>query len=260
MGIATIIQWFPSFLLVFIRLTTFFVTVPFFSSRNIPSIAKIGLAFFLTLITFSAIEIKPIDFDSTFFTLILKEVVIGLSLGLIGMIILYAIQIAGSFIDMQMGLAMASVIDPQTGVNTPIIGQFKYILAILFLLSVNAHHILIQGVIESYKIVPIEQLGLNLSTGKPLHVLSEAFYHMFLSAFLIAAPLVASLFLIDVALGIVSKTVPQLNIFVVGVPIKLFAGFLILFLVLPGYFFFLRKLFQSLFESMQALLKAMGVT
>lgn len=249
---------FPSFLLIFVRLTSYFVTVPIFSSRNVPQTVKIGLAFMLSLITFSTQGIQPVGFDENYFLLILKEVVIGLMLGFIGTLILFAIQTAGGFIDMQMGLAIASVIDPQTGIHTPLMGQFKYILALLFLLSVNAHHLLIKGIIESYKIVPLDRLGLNLTSGNVTTVVLEAFYHMFLSAFMIAAPLVVSLFLVDVALGIVARTVPQLNIFVVGIPIKLMAGFLVLIVVLPGYFFTLKNLFQSLVQSMGALLKAMG--
>lgn len=249
---------FPSFLLIFVRLTSFFVTVPIFSSRNVPQSAKIGLAFFLSLITFMTIGIEPVVFDETYFLLILKEVFVGLALGFIGTLILYAIQTAGGFIDMQMGLAIASVIDPQTGVHTPLMGQFKYILALLFLLSINAHHLLIKGIIESYKMVPLDQLGLNLTEGEITQVIVQAFYHMFLSAFMIAAPIVVSLFLVDVALGIVARTVPQLNIFVVGIPIKLLAGFLMLLIVLPGYFFTLKNLFKSLIQSMEALLKAMG--
>ncbi|RXT15128.1 flagellar biosynthetic protein FliR [Ammoniphilus sp. CFH 90114] len=249
---------FPSFLLIFVRLTSYFVTVPIFSSKNVPQTAKIGLAFFLSLITFTSLGIEPVRFDETYFLLILKEVFIGLTLGFIGTLILYAIQTAGGFIDMQMGLAMASVIDPQTGIHTPLMGQFKYILALLFLLSTNAHHLLIQGIIESYKIVPLDQLGLNISGGNITSVISQAFYHMFLSAFMIAAPIVVSLFLVDVALGIVARTVPQLNIFVIGIPIKLLTGFLILIVVLPGYFFTLKNLFKSLVQSMEALLKAMG--
>lgn len=256
----SLIDLFPSFLLVFTRLSSFFVTVPIFSSRNIPQSSKIGLAFFLSLITFSAVGIETIAFDSTYFLLILKEVFIGLTLGLIGMIILYAIQVAGGFIDMQLGLAIASVIDPQTGVHTPIMGQFKYVLAILFLLSINAHHLLIKGIIESYKIVPIEQIGLKISQGSVLNVMTEAFYHMFLAAFMIAAPVVVSLFLVDVALGIVARTVPQLNIFVVGLPIKLMTGFLMVLIVLPGYFLSVKNLFKSLIQSMESLLKVMGMS
>lgn len=256
----SVLDLFPSFLLVFVRLSSFFVTVPIFSSRNIPQSSKVGLAFFLSIITFSSVGIKPIAFDSTYFLLILKEVFIGLSLGLIGMIILYAIQVAGGFIDMQMGLAIASVIDPQTGVHSPIMGQFKYVLAILFLLSINAHHLLIQGIIESYKVVPIEKLSIHISSGNVTEIISQAFYHMFMASFMIAAPIVVSLFLVDIALGVVARTVPQLNIFVVGLPIKLMAGFIMILVVLPGYFLSVKNLFQSLIRSMESLLKVMGLS
>jgi flagellar biosynthesis protein FliR len=258
MTIFSLMALFPSFLLVFVRLTTFFVVAPIFSSKNIPQTVKIGLSFFLAILTFSYVGVKSIPFDQTFFLLILKEAFIGLTLGFIGMILLYAIQTAGSFIDMQMGFSIASVIDPQTGSNSSLMGQFQYALAILFLLASNAHHLLIRGVIESYKTIPVDKLGVNLASDTVLQVITQTFYHMFLSAFMIAAPLVASLFLVDVALGIVSRAVPQLNIFVVGLPIKIFAGFLILFVLLPGYFLSLKGLFQSLVAAMDAMLKGMG--
>src|SRR5690625_3223424 len=105
----------PMFLLVFARILAFFMTLPLFSYRTIPTMYKIGFSFFLSLVMLTSMESTVIAFDSLYIFLLLKEVLVGLSIGLIAYIILSAVQIAGGFIDFQMGFAVANVIDPQTG-------------------------------------------------------------------------------------------------------------------------------------------------
>lgn len=107
----SIIESFPAFLLVFVRITAFYVTVPLFSYRTIPAVHKIGFAFFLALVSFQAIEKPPhLDVDGIYMMLAMKEALIGLLLGLIAYMMISAVQIAGSFIDFQMGFAVANVI------------------------------------------------------------------------------------------------------------------------------------------------------
>ena len=122
----TILENYPAFLLIFMRITAFFVTMPFFSYRNIPNTHKIGFSFFLAWIMFFSLDPPAIEVDGQFIMLIVKEVLLGLTIGFSAYFILAAIQIAGSFIDFQMGFAIANVIDPQTGAQSPLVGQFLY--------------------------------------------------------------------------------------------------------------------------------------
>src|SRR5690625_2331444 len=146
----------PVFLLIFVRITAFFVTVPLFSYRTIPNTFKIGMSFFLALIIFPIINTDQIVLDN-YPLLLMKEAVIGLLIGLIAYIILSAVQIAGGFVDFQMGFAIANVVDPQTGAQSPILGQYFYIIALLFLLSVNGHYLVIDGIYNSFDFIAVDQ-------------------------------------------------------------------------------------------------------
>src|SRR5699024_4959723 len=114
----------PIFLLVLVRVAAFFVTLPLFSYRTIPNQFKIGFAFFLTFTMFYNIDFSGIDIGEIYVFLLVKEALVGLLIGLIAYIIIAAIQIAGGFIDFQMGFAIANVMDPQTGAQSPLTGQY----------------------------------------------------------------------------------------------------------------------------------------
>ncbi|RKD24208.1 flagellar biosynthetic protein FliR [Ammoniphilus oxalaticus] len=249
----------PFFLLVFVRITAFFVAAPILMMRDIPVPFKVGLAFFLALITLSihsGQEVLPLE--PLFWLLLLKEVIVGLCLGFTASLILYAVQVAGIFIDMQIGFTIANVMDPQTGVQTPITGRLKYVFAILLLLSLNGHHLLIRGIFTSFEWIAVDAWIPALGNGHVSALLAEALSHMFQAAFLISIPIAGTLFLVDVALGIVAKTVPQMNVFVVGLPLKMLVNFMLLLFALPALFFAFRKLFADLFESMLAMIRIMG--
>ncbi|HEU5140242.1 MAG TPA: flagellar biosynthetic protein FliR [Bacillales bacterium] len=253
-----ILQGMPAFLLLFIRVVSFFVTVPFFSYRNIPSTAKIGLAFFLAWIMYFTVHPDPIEIDMMFFLLAGKEAFVGLAIGLIAMILIYAVQVAGSFIDLQMGFAIANVFDPQTGIQSPLIGKFLYTFAILFMLSVNAHYLLIDGIFYSYQFIPLESLDIHFGSGSLAELATETFTKMFVIAFQMAVPVVGSLFLVDIALGIVARTVPQVNVFIVGLPLKILVSFAVLIIVLPLFMGLVHELVGDVVSAMRGLMRILG--
>lgn len=246
------------FLLIFSRVTSFFMTVPIFSYRTIPMTFKIGLSFFLSYIMYFTVQASPLTFDGLYFLLLLKELAIGLSLGLMAIMILAAIQTAGGFIDFQMGFAIANVIDPQTGAQSPIIGQYLYIFSLLFLLASDGHHLLIDGIYYSYQFLPVTDLINPFSKDNVMELLIKTFAMMFGISFQIAIPIVASMFLIDIALGIVSRTVPQLNVFVVGLPLKIFVSFLIFFMIIGVMIYAIKDLFELLLLAMRDYMRVVG--
>jgi len=253
------LNFLPYFLLLFVRLTSFFVVAPLFSMRGVPNQFKIGLAFFITLIVSSTMPMDElIQLDFTYILLILKEFIIGIALGFVAAMILYTVQIAGSFIDFQMGFAIANVVDPQTGTQVPIIGQFKYMLALLFLLTTDGHHLMINGVMQSVKLLPVGTLQWTTNMGSVSQFIVLLFIEVFIIALQIAIPIVGALLLVDVALGFMAKTVPQLNIFVIGFPLKIFLGFVLLLLTMPVFFYLLSNLFEKLLTSMSELVKLLG--
>lgn len=246
----------PTFLLVFARTIAFFIALPLFSYRTIPTTFKIGFGFFLSLIIASSLDVTITEIDYTYFFLLIKEVIVGLFIGLIAYMMLSAVQIAGGFIDFQMGFAVANVIDPQTGAQSPLIGQYFYIFALLFLLSVNGHHLLIDGMYNSFRFIPIDSfISFNEIFGE---FIMQTFNKMFIIAFQMSIPLVGCLFLVDVALGIIARTVPQLNVFVVGLPLKIAVSFTVLSFFITIYIILAKVLFETTFEVMRDLMVILG--
>lgn len=247
----------PAFLLIFIRVAAFFVTLPLFSYATIPTPFKIGFTFFLALVMYNTVDVSSVSVDELYLFLLLKEAIVGLLIGLLAYIILSAIQIAGGFIDFQMGFAIANVIDPQTGAQSPLTGQYLYIIALLFLLSVNGHHLLIDGIFYSYNLIPIEDF-IPFQDGNIADFIISTFNQMFVIAFQMSIPIVGCLFLVDVALGIIARTVPQLNVFVVGLPLKIFVSFVAILFFLSLYVGLVKMLFETTFDAMHRLMQLFG--
>jgi flagellar biosynthesis protein FliR len=255
----TIFSYIPLFLLVFVRFTGFYLTAPIWMDRKIPAMFKLGFAFFTTILAIGTMDInQPIALDTNFIFLVLKEVMVGISIGFFTSLLLYAVQLAGSFVDLQSGFAMATMYDPSTGSQEPITGRLYYYIAIAFFLSMDGHHLLIQGAMASFEWIPV-LAWLPTQSSESLLILGvDMMKNIFWIAFLIAAPLVGTLFLVDIALGILSKSVPQMNLFVVGIPIKMFVHFAVLYVSLPGFFYLLGKLINTMVHSMEQLLKILG--
>lgn len=247
----------PVFILILVRIAAFFVVLPFFSYRTIPMQFKIGFSFFLALIMFYTVDAGNVPIDGIYLLLLIKEALVGLLIGLIAYIVVAAIQIAGGFIDFQMGFAIANVIDPQTGAQSPLIGQYFYIIALLFLLSVDGHHLLIDGIYFSFQMIPLDAF-VPFGNGSIADFVIDTFNQMFFVAFQMSIPIVGSLFLVDVALGIIARTVPQLNVFVVGLPLKIFVSFIIILFFLSLYMVLVKNLFDMMFRVMRELMQLFG--
>jgi len=249
---------FPSFLLVLVRVTSFFLMLPLFSYRTIPANHKIGLGFFLSILIFFNMDAPTLTIDGTYYLLILKEALVGLFIGFLAYMLFSAVQVAGGLIDFQMGFAMANVMDPQTGAQSPLTGQYLNVAALFFLLSVNGHHLLLDGIYYSYQFIPLDQAWIAFGDEDVARYLIKAFSAMFAVAFQMSIPVVASIFLVDVALGIVARTVPQLNIFVVGVPIKIIAGLVVLMIVMGVLMASVSNLFTTILQVMRGIMNILG--
>ncbi|GLB59334.1 flagellar biosynthetic protein FliR [Cytobacillus sp. NCCP-133] len=199
-----------------------------------------------------------LDISGAYFLLIIKEALVGLMIGFVAYLMLSAIQIAGGFIDFQMGFAIANVIDPQTGAQSPLMGQYLYTIGLFFLLTVNGHHLMLDGVFYSYTFIPMEQPWISFGNENMVEYVIRALNSMFIVAFQMSIPVVGSLFLVDVALGIVARTVPQLNVFVVGLPLKIGVSFIVLIAVMSVLLFAVSQLFETMLNTMRGLMALMG--
>ncbi|MFD0698370.1 flagellar biosynthetic protein FliR [Paenibacillus sp. GCM10027628] len=250
-------QVLPSFLLIFCRITSYFVVVPVLSSRNVPAMFKIGLSIFISLIVFMTFGFnQPVPIDGQYVLLILREMLVGVLLGFLAYIFFTVVQTAGAIMDMQIGFSMANVIDPLTGVSSPMLGNLKYMVAVLLFLSFDGHHFFIRAIMESYQWIPLNnQLFDRIYNGQISEFLFQSFSKMFYLSFQLAAPVVAALFLTDLGLGLLTRVAPQFNIFVIGAPLKMILGFILLIFLFPELISQFQSLFASMFDSMEKLLQ-----
>lgn len=250
-------QLVPGFMLVLCRISAFLVAAPVFSSKNFPRTAKIGLAFFVSLIVFLNVGFdNAVPTDGTYIIAVFKEILAGLLIGYAASLFFSIVQVAGSLMDMQMGLGVANIIDPLTGVSAPMIGNLKYMLQILVFLSINGHHYLLGAIMDSYKWLPLDNtLFSTIASGNVTQFLTRTFADTFMMALQISAPMVVAMFLIDLGLALLSRAAPQYQVFVIGIPIKLFLGLAILILLLPAF----GALFQMVFDHMFAALDKLFV-
>lgn len=255
-------QVIPIFLLIFCRITSFFVVVPILSSRNVPMMFKIGLSVFISLIIFATMGLgNPIPMDGEYILLIIREMLVGVLLGFLAYIFFTVVQTAGSFMDMQIGFSMASVIDPLTGVSSPMLGNLKYMIAVLLFLSFDGHHYLIRAIIDSYRWIPLDnQLFARIYDGQISNFLFQSLSKMFYLSFQLAAPIIAALFLTDLGLGLLTRVAPQFNIFVIGAPLKMILGFFLLVILFPELISQFQNLFATIFDYMEKLLQLISGT
>ncbi len=256
----TILHGISVFMLIFCRMTAFFVVAPVFSARGVPNIFKIGLSAMIALLILmiqGTNQVLPVDLG--YVLLIIREVMIGLLMGFVAYLIFSAILTAGSFIDIQIGFSMANVLDPMTGTSAPVIGNFKYIIATLVFLSINGHHYLLDAVIRSYNWIPLSNDAFQrIYHGGVTEFLVSTFSQSFTLAFQMAAPLVVALFLTDVALGFLARTAPQFNVFVIGMPLKIIVGLIVLLLLIPGFIYAFEHLFEVMFQALHNLFGTLG--
>jgi len=243
-----LMQLFPAFLLVLCRITAFFVVAPVFSSRNVPGTFKIGIGFFVSVLVFLSIGFDTrVVADGLYVLSIMREVLAGLLIGYVAYLFFTVMQIAGAFMDLSIGFGIANVVDPITGVNAPMLGNFKYMLTILVFLSLNGHHYLLAAIMDSYKWLPLDNaLYAGIAEGGLADFLVRTFADTFRMALQIAAPIMVAMFLTEVGLGLLARTAPQFNVFVVGIPVKILVGLAMLVVLMPGF----SALFQMMFNAM----------
>lgn len=222
------------FLLVMVRISTIIFAMPIFGADFLPRQWKVALALLLTVVTCIMVK-KPGMLPeepsmAQLFLLAGKEVVLGLLVGLTAGFIFFAVQLWGQVIGTQMGLGLANVVDPQSGTNMSIISQFYYMFALVLFMSVNGHHMLISGMIESFDYFPP---GVAAFPSGGISVLVEMSGKVFVIAVQLASSMMVLLLLVSVSLGIIARTVPQMNIFIVGIPLKLFVGLLGMVITIP---------------------------
>ena len=248
------LEQFHIFLLVLLRVGSVLAVAPIFGHRIYLGRAKVGLALMVSFIAFPLVADSGLQVSEGFFPyalMMVSEVVMGLVLGFAVLLLFIGIQFAGQLAGLQMGFGIVNVIDPQSSEHVSIIGQFLNILAILIVLTVDGHHLILQGLVHSFEVVPLGGVELKEEIIEKIIVLSN---EVFVIAIKISTPILIALFLISVAMGILARTVPQMNVFIVGFPVQLAVGMAVLIASLPLFYVLLDKSINLLGRNLYALI------
>jgi len=219
----------PIFLLAFFRVTGVMIPAPLFGSGVVPTPVKIFTSLLLAVLflPFVARPISPVDPGlGVYVVAVLGELGVGLLIGFASAMLFAAVQFGGQIIDQELGIMMANILDPLTNEQISIIGQFKLFLATVVYLLIDGHHFLIRAVADSFRAVPIG--GFHLTNGAVMHLSDTLPRDLFRVAVQIAAPSLVTLFLITIALAFMARTVPEMNIFVLGFSLRVAVGLVVL--------------------------------
>lgn len=231
MTLDQVTQFAPAFALIFIRIGGMMLFAPLFGSSSIPRRVRILLAMILTLGLMGSVPIPEHIPDDTWSLSIAVggELIFGVAMGMILSFVFVAVQWAGEIIGQQMGLNLSEVFDPQFGGSSSLVGQIYFMFALVIFLIFRGHHIMLLAVRDSFTSLPLLSVGMD-------HQLVELIARLFMActvlAVQLAAPILVTMLVVDVALGFISKTVPQFNIMSAGLTIRALIGALLLILTL----------------------------
>jgi len=241
-----------SFIWPLTRILGLIAIAPPFGNSTIPVQIKIAFGIVIALIITPSIptltDADPLSLSGMM--VMAQQFIIGLGMGFIMRLVFAAIELAGTVTGMTMGLGFASFFDPQTKGNSSAISQFLVLLATVLFFSFNVHHAMLIALMNSFKTIPIST---TLQSGFDFHRLTIWGEQIFVSGLKLSIPLVAALLLTNVALGILTRAAPQLNLFGIGFSITISVGFLIFSMILPYLSLPIENLFQQGIEAMQTL-------
>jgi flagellar biosynthesis protein FliR len=221
------------FSLVLIRMSAFVVSWPVFGIDTVPQHIKVLFAVVLTMVVFPTLKWAPFQTDAisgNMVLLVMREAFIGLAMGYLARFFFFAFRIAGEMVSQAMGLSAAAMFNPSMGGQTSSVEQFYTTVATLFYLCVNGHHYLITGLVRSYVWAPAAVLSLNTSQFPGVIQMVQEIIELGLR---FSAPVVISILVINLVLGVIGKTVPQLNVLVTSFPINILIGLFLLIITMP---------------------------
>ena len=246
-------------LLVFARMSSMLATMPIFGYRGVPLQVKAALSILLTIIVFPLVSIgfePPAPDPLAMLLLVAEEVLVGLLIGFAASLLFYGVQMAGQIVGIQIGFGIINVIDPNTESQISIIATLNYIVALLIFLALNGHLFLIQALVLSYERIPLGGAHFPAELVQQMVQLTGAIFEIALK---VAAPLMITLFITDVALGFMARVAPQMNVFLVGFPLKIGVGLLVLTLVISLFPFMFGKLYDAFQRDMVTLIRLVGM-
>ena len=227
----TVVRW-EVFLLVLVRAAAMLMVAPAFGARPIPAQVKIGLAALLAMLLtpLQATEGPLLTNPLTVMVLVSREVLTGLLLGFAATLVFSAVQTAAQFVGVQVGYTFSNTVDPLSAQHASFLDTFYNMLALVVFLGLGGHHALISGLAHSLEVAPLGEYGPPQSVGQSLVLLMSASFGI---AVRLAMPVVGTMMLADAALALVVRSIPQMNVFVVGLPVKMVLGIVTMIALAP---------------------------
>jgi len=225
--------WLAAYFYPFVRIAALATSAPIFSHRSVPRPVRVAFAVLATLIVAPTLPSSPFvsPFSAAGIVLILQQVVIGVAIGFMMQVIFAAADLAGEIIGLQMGLSFGTFVDPGTVDPVPIVGSFLALTMMLVFLALNGHLMLIAGLAGSFDSFPVG--GIESMRALDARMIALAGSQLFALGVSLALPVIGAMLLANLALGVLTRTAPQLNLFAVGFPVTLAAGLAMLALALP---------------------------
>lgn len=223
---------FGTCLLAFVRIVLIFRQAPILGSNHMKNQVKIGLAALLALVAFPSLKI-PDDFPTeprAYILCILSQIGVGLAIGFVSYLVMAAAQFGGEMMDIQMGLSAAATMDPSSGGTSKLIMRLNFYFAMLLYLTTNGHHEFLRALYHSFDIIPVTTFNVN---GDLIELFIRHTEDIFVIGLQIAAPPLAALFITQIAMGLVSKVAPQMNVFMLSFPMNIGVGMMMLSVGLP---------------------------
>lgn len=245
------------FLLILVRITAFVYIAPFFGMTNVPRRVKVGFSIFLAYLIFHAVDRNEVVYDTLlgYAVIVMKEVLTGFLIGWGAQICTTVTSFAGSIADMEVGLSMVSLMDPTTREQATFTGVFYQYLFTLFLIITGMYQYLLQALVDTFTLIPI-----NGAVFKSEALLESVI--MFLSdyitiGFRIILPIFCTMILLNCVLGVLAKVSPQLNMFAVGMQLKVLVGLFIMFLTIGLFMDVADFIFDEMKRTMVSVIKGM---
>lgn len=243
------------FLWPLMRISAMLMAAPVFNMRQIPIRFRMLLAVLITFLVHPALPASPVIpvFSPDALLIAVQQLMIGVALGFLVQMAFQALIFGGQVMAYSMGLGFANMMDPANGVQVPVVAQFWLILAMLAFVMVNGHLVMISAIVDTFTVIPVATDGIGRAG---IWALLTWASRMFAAGLLMALPVIISLLLINIGMGVVSRAAPQLNIFAIGFPITLMMGFLLIWITLPQVMSNFNSLLFETFDRSMSVLSA----
>lgn len=222
------INYWEVFLLILVRVASFVYTAPFFSLSGVPQRVKIAISFFISIIIYTLVPERTLEYSTAieYAIIIMKESIVGLLLGFVCTVCVRVISFAGHIIDLNMGFSMANMYDQTLREQISVTGNLYYYTVWLLMIISGLYQFLISAIVDTYSIIPVNSVTVNLTLYDSF---LKVIMNYFVIGFRIALPVFIGIMLVNAILGILTKVAAQLNMFAIGMQIKILAGLGILF-------------------------------